>query len=275
MSDENSTLAETLAASDAMQAEKPKRKMSTIDFPYYDLDNVIEIARAIHGHVGHQTAETADVAGWLGQTITSGTFRLRMSAFRMFGLMKGDRGTVRLTEIGIKIVDPTTQREGRVEAFLSVELFKAIYDKFRGKMLPSQAGIESEMVALGVTDAQKDRARQTFDRSARQAGFFEHGADRLVAPSFIMAATEDGEEPAGKEDGSTKEAVKDAAPPQLAAHPLIDGLFKTLPPAGKPWAIKDRAKWLQAAAFNFSLIYEGDGEVRVSVISDAEPSTSG
>src|SRR5579883_3226207 len=173
-----------LAAGDAT-ADKPKRKMSSIAFPYYDLENIMEIARKIHEQAGHQPCEVADLAGWLGQTITSGTFRLRMSAARMFGLIKGDRGQVQLSDIGIRAVDPATERQARAEAFLSVELYRAIYEKFRGKMLPSQSGLENEMVALGVAEGQKDKARQTFERSARQARFFDHGADRLVMPAGV------------------------------------------------------------------------------------------
>ena len=50
-------------------------------------------------------------------------------------------------------------------------LYKAIYDKYRGRgVLPSQAAaLEREMVGLGVSD-KVNRARQTFERSAEQAG---------------------------------------------------------------------------------------------------------
>jgi hypothetical protein len=42
-------------------------------------------------------------------------------------------------------------------------------DKYRGGVLPGQA--VALMVALGVSDKVKDRARQTFERSAEQVGF--------------------------------------------------------------------------------------------------------
>jgi hypothetical protein len=40
------------------------------------------------------------------------------------------------------------------------------------------------MARLGVSPKQKERARQAFQRSAEQAGFFQHGSDRLVAPAM-------------------------------------------------------------------------------------------
>jgi hypothetical protein len=36
---------------------------------------------------------------------------------------------------------------------------------------------------LGVAKKQTDKARQTFQRSAQQAGFFAYGQDRLVMPA--------------------------------------------------------------------------------------------
>ena len=38
------------------------------------------------------------------------------------------------------------------------------------------------MANLGVSSKQTSRARQAFERSANDAGFFQHGMDRLVMP---------------------------------------------------------------------------------------------
>jgi hypothetical protein len=46
-------------------------------------------------------------------------------------------------------------------------------------------------------------------------------------------------------------------------HPLIQGLVDSLPPAGSEWTSEDCANWLQAAAFNFRLIYKGVGAIHV------------
>ena len=39
-------------------------------------------------------------------------------------------------------------------------------------------------------------------------------------------------------------------------HPLIDGLFRCLPPPSADWAPEDRAKWLRAAASITGLVYQ-------------------
>ena len=42
--------------------------------------------------------------------------------------------------------------------------------------------LERETAQLGVAVKQTDKARQVFERSARQASFFGAGPDRLVRP---------------------------------------------------------------------------------------------
>ena len=49
-------------------------------------------------------------------------------------------------------------------------------------------------------------------------------------------------------------------------HPFIEGLLATLPEPGTIWTIEGRAAWLQAAAHNFMLIYQGDGKIEVNAL---------
>jgi hypothetical protein len=119
------------------------------------------------------------------------------------------------------------------------------------------------MAGFGVAAKQTDRARQAFERSADQAGFFAHGTDRLILPSGISARPETvavdvpsvptPQEPGGGNGGG---------PP---LHPFIRGLLETLPPPHSDWSIADRVKWLETAASIFGLIYKGAGSVRVEV----------
>jgi hypothetical protein len=76
------------------------------------------------------------------------------------------------------------EADARVEAFLTVPLFERVFEQYKGFTLPNAAAIERFMSECGVAPKQKDRARQAFTRSTRQAGLFAHGEDRLVRPSF-------------------------------------------------------------------------------------------
>jgi hypothetical protein len=114
--------------------------------------------------------------------VDSGAFRLRTGAAQTFGLLSIAPGTIELTDLGRRIVDPQTEAAARVDAFLSVPLYNRIYETFKTGMLPKDIGLENEMQRLGVPPKQADTARQVFARSAKQAGFFESGTDRLVKP---------------------------------------------------------------------------------------------
>jgi hypothetical protein len=201
----------------------------------------------------------------LKQSASSGAFRLRLSFPRVFGLTEVERGDIALTGLGLKVVDPTQEKAARVEAFLSVPLYKAIYEKYKGYTLPPAAALEREMANLGVSSKQTDKARQAFDRSARQAGFYQMGTDRLVIPPMKERPEgrpldpQPGEAPQHRKGGGG-----DDVPPSNL-HPFIQGLFTTLPKPDSDWPAADRAKWLQTAASIFSLIYKGDGTVTVAV----------
>lgn len=167
------------------------------------------------------------------------------------------------------IVDPQREREARVKAFLAVPLYNAVYEKYKGGVLPPPAAFERDIVGLGVIEKQKQRARQVFERSAEQAGFFESGRSRLVMPGIASRPLED---VADEGDSAGGKPPPPPPPPQgPTLHPFIQGLLKTLPdPEGEPeWPLAQRVKWLQTAANIFDLIYKGDGGIEVrSAIAD-------
>jgi hypothetical protein len=51
-------------------------------------------------------------------------------------------------------------------------------------------------------------------------------------------------------------------------HPFIQGLLSSLPEPETNWTVEGRAKWLQAAANIFDLMYKGTGEIHITAKSD-------
>lgn len=119
--------------------------------------------------------------------MAGGAFRLKVSTARTFGLIETTRDCYSLTPLGRNIVNPSLEARARVDGFLTVPLYKALFDQYRGHLLPRSVGLENEMVRLGVSQKQKDKARQVFFRAAEQAGFFAHGRDKLVMPPVATA----------------------------------------------------------------------------------------
>ena len=248
----------------AGKAQKVGRERSSIEFPYGDLDDAVKLAKAVRD-VGGQSCTLDQLAAQLKQSANSGAFRLRTSYPRIFGLADTERGTIRLTELGMRIVDPTQEERARVEAFMRVPLYKAIYEKYRGYTLPPAAALEREMAGLGVSSKQTDKARQAFDRSARQAGFYWSGTDRLVMPALK------GEAPASKPLDTGTPGAGDESRNRggsggnhgtgggngggLTGDPLVDALVLKLPPKGATWPAAERATWLKMIEMAFDLAY--------------------
>ena len=233
-------------------SDPQRRQRSTIDFPYLSLEVAEEVAAAVYERCGHSLCEIDELAAQMKQSV-GGALRQKIAAARTFDLVSREgRGAFTLTEIGKRIVVEGTAAEGRVEAFLSVPLYAAIYEKYRGHALPPLRALEREMESLGVARKQTDKARQAFERSAQHSGFFEAGRDRLVRPRAELIEqppTEDEEE---KNGGSDDDASGSAAP---SVDPIIQGLLARLPATGSAWPESERKLWLTLLEGSFKLIY--------------------
>lgn len=245
----------------------PEREQSTIQFPYMDLETAMTVASAIL-RGGGVAISREQLAGLMNQSAGGGNFVQKVAAARLFGLITINGGKYELTDAGFNILDTdgVRQKTARKDAFLSVPLYRRAYDEFKGKQLPPRPhGLEQAFVKFGVVPNQKTNARLAFDKSALQAGFFAAGQDRLIEPILppVVGAIEELE---AVDDPNALATVK-SKPNQSGFHPFIQGLLDTLPAPDTNWAVEGRAKWLQAAANIFDLIYKGSGEIHISAKS--------
>lgn len=241
---------QAVAVAEASTPEKDKRERSQIVFPYSDLKEGITVAQAIWDNVATAACELPQLAAWLNHdSVTSGSFRGKVNAARIFDLVETGQNSVKLTALGRRIVDPQKGPAAKVEAFLAVPLYRAIYDRYAGSLLPNNIGLEKEMAELGVAAKQADKARQAFQRSAGEAGFFRQGTNKLVKPA-IAASSGEVEPREDQERGGS--GGGNGLPPM---HPFIEGLVKTLPAAGTVWPDSGQQQWLDAAKAIFKLIY--------------------
>lgn len=246
------------------------RQRSTIGFPYNDLKSAIELAEAIHTHVGTGYCDDAQLAAWTNQSSKSSGFRTQVYAARMFGLLAGEgTGSHSLTELGRAIVDPDQTREAKSRAFMQVPLYRAVFEHYKGHVLPPAAALERDMVGMGVSEKQKDRARQVFERSAEQAGYFEHGKNKLVAPGVQQGARQEAKRDEEKRGGGGGGDDGDV-------DPIIKGLLARLPPTGAAWSTNERKLWLDLLENSFKLIYrdapaQPTGGATASSSGDADP----
>lgn len=227
------------------------RRTSPIASPYYNLDQSAEVAKVIHEKAGG-SGTRQQLAPWLGyKSVNNGAFVTRVTAAKMFGFIEQDGNQLRTTERGRAIVKPIVPAEAdraRADAFLSVPLFKKVFDKFNGQPLPPNVGLRNLLET--EYEVVKDRVGPTVKimlDSAEQSGFFKVAGNRsrLVMPPL---------------DGAPGASAKNPPPPRLDAqdrrefgggggnggggqdtsriHPAIYGLIADLPSAGELSAAK-------------------------------------
>jgi hypothetical protein len=176
----------------------------------------------------------------------------------MFGLIDTSNGRLTLTQLGRDILPNSgAEAASKVSAFLNVELFAAMYEQNKGNVLPPPPAIERQVEQLGVSPKQKERARQTFTKSAVHAGFIDQASGRFVKPG--IASREEPDRSRQKRGGGNG---GDGDEPTL--HPLIRGLVDSLPQQGETWTLQDAADWLEAAAVNLRIVYRFKGSITVS-----------
>jgi hypothetical protein len=237
-----------------------RRERARIEFPYGDLFDAVDVANKVH-EVG-EGCSTEQLAVRFGESIDSPKFRLRLSTARIFGLVRNRRGRLHLTDLGWDIVQPGTERRALVDAFLSVELYGALYQRHQDQPLPPKDDLEAEMVTLGVPPKQADKARQAFERSAKQAKFLRRDRSQFakpVLPRPLTAVTSDADEAllsAEPVPGSTQGGV----------YLMVQGLLKELPRVGAEWPVPERVKWLRTAAQIFSLAYKGE-DMEITILN--------
>ena len=263
---------ETDDTSSGADKGKRVRGRSTIEFPYADLDDAVLVARTIRDKGGVPLAKD-QLAAAMGQPVTSGAFSAKIHASRLFGLVEFVMGKIKLTDLGFDAVEGDSNRAkgAKVKAFLTVPLFAKAYGEFRNRQLPPRpSGLEQAFVGFGVLATRGVNARWAFDRSARQAGFFEHGDDRLVPPVItwvdgtepLTHAPEIGLKPEGENDARTKPRSLTSA---AADEFLIRGLLARMPAPNTDWPLAERARWLRALSVNLAVLYGNSDEAELQI----------
>ena len=245
---------------------------STVEFPYGDMADALQVARGIHDNAGFQC--TIDqLAYWLGhESVKSSTFRLKLATARTFGVVEYERDSIRLTSLGERIVDEDTTGAARIESFLNVPLYNQLFERFKGRQLPGNpSALDIVIAQMGVSQKSADRARHAFMRSADQAGVLTPSRDRMILPTnFARPELIAGEQvmvgnasqlqtnDVVMQPSSAQTSRPESAMPGVAAasNTLLRGLFEALPSPGTAWPDESRQDWLKLAEFVFKQVYK-------------------
>jgi hypothetical protein len=224
------------------------RERSIVRFCYEDLASAQTVVKALHSQYGGR-ATYDQIAAELRSSPKSGAFRNKVSAARMFGFVIVDReGFISPTPLGASLLDERTASDAKAEGFLNVPLYVQLYERFRNSTLPGDKGLENVIREMGVAAKQVVTARQVFQRSAQQAGYFRHGRNRLVRPPQGIVTE------SGYAEGRTDERQEEGQP-EMRADPLLTSLFQKLPPADKGFSKSERENFHTALEAIFTIVY--------------------
>jgi len=168
-----------------------KRQVSTTKFPYYALADSVAVAQTIYQKAGG-SATLDELAAHLNYAGTdNGAFKSRIAAARTFGLVERSNDKLVLSQIAQSILTPVYDwmpKEGLAKAFLNVELFKKVYEEYKGKQLPPDFGLKNALkTTFGIAPPSVERAFRVLIESAETAGFFETRAGartHLIIPTI-------------------------------------------------------------------------------------------
>lgn len=255
--------------------EVEEQGRSSIRFPYLDQDDAVRFAKAIRETAGNSCSRDA-LAGHLNVSAKAGGFNLRSVTAKMFGFVESDKGSFSLTALGKQVIDPKQEKVARAESFMLIPLYKRVFDEYRNDTLPNNPALEKAMEKMGVAPKQTDKARQAFQRSASQAGYFKYGSSRLIAPIIAAQGVVQTEEVAPARDGGSGSGSGGSGgghtpPPGL--DPVIAGLLGKLPEPNSRWPKEGRRRWLQTFVNAIDLVYtspeEDTGELSVVLKTSA------
>jgi hypothetical protein len=255
------------AAEAAQDHPRPgaSRERSIVKFSYEDLSSAQTVVKALHSQYGGR-ATYDQIAAELQSSPISGAFRNKVSAARLFGFVTVERqGFISPTALGASLLDERTASDARAQGFLNVPLYAQLYERFRNATLPGDKGLENVIRDMGVASKQVVTARQVFQRSALQAGYFRHGRDRLVRPPQGIVTE------SGYAEERTDERQEEGQQPGMQADPLLASLFQKLPNKDRGFSKDERDNFVIALKAIFTLVYGPEEDKSKSGRAGTEP----
>lgn len=261
---------ETTQAVEEAKPTRRTRQTAKIAFPYQPLNEAIGVVQAIRENDG-QRSSVDQLSSYLKYPYAQHTtFRQRRYATREFKIAELRDDMTIITPLGEDILNPAMERQARVRAFLNVALYKQAYETYRGKILPPPNALKRVMIGWGVPEKQIEQVYKAFHASAEQAGFFEHGLDKLVMPSGVSVAasgpSEKSDEPPAtrqqEHESTTNPAVerserKNHEESASGADAAVMALVRKMP-SGSRWTRARKEKWLAAMKTLIDVIYDDE-----------------
>lgn len=156
------------------------RRRSVYLFPAYGFNMALDIARQVEESGGGTLTEET-LAVNLGLSKSSSGFRLKCLAARQFNLLNKQGATVSTTSIAKAILKPTSNEDalrGYRQSFLSIPLFQAVAERYRGQRLPDSQTLRNVLEREFMVEHKRvQQAERLLLDSARDTYLLKHRGD--------------------------------------------------------------------------------------------------
>jgi len=213
-------------ASKARTEPEPRRASS--DFPKHTLEAVLAVPQVLEDKNGGNPLPPMDVALGIGMSPGSSSFRDLLSSSIKYGLTAGsfNQPKVSLETLGKSIAAPTSQEERRQSLFtasMRPELFRRVYDYYKGKKLPDGQFFANTLVReFGILRDNADKFVEIFNANIAYLGLVKEsttGKWLSTEPSQEETAPSNG---SGVIDSPTAAALSEATGPKPSASSSAD-----------------------------------------------------
>ena len=161
-------------------SRRKARQRSVYLFPAYGFSMALDIARQVEESGGGALTEET-LAVNLGLSKNSSGFRLKCLAARQFNLLVKQGATVSTTSIAKAILKPTSEEDalrGYRQSFLSIPLFQAVSERYRGQRLPDSQTLRNVLEREFLVEHKRvQQAERLLLDSARDTYLLKHRGD--------------------------------------------------------------------------------------------------
>lgn len=167
-------------------------------YPRISLDSAIGYARRLYDEAHRSSVDPDTAARLMGFRGKSGASAIALGAVRQFGLVEGLRGSLRISDLAMRILQPVSaeeEEEARHEAAFSPEVFDTVVGYFQGEMPRSDEPMKAYLIrTLGFSRAGAEDCVTTLRKTLTELEDYRSSAPR-GAPAEASVAPPAGELP--------------------------------------------------------------------------------
>ena len=204
------------AAQNKAASTRKARQRSVFLFPAYGFTTALDIARRVEESGGGTLTEET-LAVNMGLSVKSSGFRLKSLAARQFQLVSKQGDTLATTPVAKAIFKPTSTEDaqrGYRQSFLSIPLFQAVAERYRGQRLPDSQTLRNVLEReFYVEHSRVQQAERMLLDSARDAHLLKHRGD-----GTYLVVSENGNGASDELNGLALGTVEPYAPASSGIH---------------------------------------------------------